>query len=574
MGQDIFIDPSGALLVAGIFSDTVDFDPGPGVFNLIAKNDQNAFLLKLTLDGDFLWAKQTGGGTYSIAVDNKGNISLTGGFDKTVDFDPGPGVFNLTTTDHQSAFLCNLDSLGNFKWAVKFEGGSSGVGIISGVSVSVDKSGNIYSGGDFTYPPDLDPGPAILKPPFGSGTYCTKFSASGDFIFGKFIATYISSMVANDSGIYIGGIYATPLDCDPGPNIYTLQPFKNWDVALVKLTTSGDFVWATRFGGDGFERLRNLNTDPSGNVYLTGTFQGLCDFNPDQGSYKIPGNDQADIFITGYTNSGKFSWAKAMGGKKNEDTGYSVTADHLNNVYTSGIFYDTVDFNGGADTYNLISSIYSNGFLHKMSPCTQIFSTIKAEACNAYTVNNQTYYTSDIYHQSFNSFSGCDSILNIELTINRASAFIYGWGDSLTVLHSNTTDTIFQWIDCNKGGAIIPGEINQVFYPLHSGNYAVIVSNQKCIDTSACYSFIKTGIDTEGDDSIKMYPNPAQDQLMISIEWPRATVKIISVTGEILLKKTLDDNRISIPIAGLANAVYIVEIQQGERLLRKKFVKQ
>ena len=70
---------------------------------------------------NFLWAKQHGGTSqdygFSITTDNQGNVYTSGSFWGTVDFDPGPGFFNLTSAGTYDVFVSKLDASGNFLWA-------------------------------------------------------------------------------------------------------------------------------------------------------------------------------------------------------------------------------------------------------------------------------------------------------------------------------------------------------------------------------------------------------------------------------------------------------------------------
>ena len=82
-------------------------------------------------DVNFKWAKQIGNGymdvSTAMAVDKLGNVYTTGYFGGTVDFDPGPGVYNLTRPYagyedfgfNHDMFVCKLDAAGNFIWANK-----------------------------------------------------------------------------------------------------------------------------------------------------------------------------------------------------------------------------------------------------------------------------------------------------------------------------------------------------------------------------------------------------------------------------------------------------------------------
>ena len=103
------LDNNGNLYTTGYFRNTVDFDPGPGTYNL-STSGFNVFVSKLNANGDFVWAKQMGGTanfiTNSIVVDTPGNVYTTGYFfNGQVDFDPGPGTYYLSSGDGENAFV-------------------------------------------------------------------------------------------------------------------------------------------------------------------------------------------------------------------------------------------------------------------------------------------------------------------------------------------------------------------------------------------------------------------------------------------------------------------------------------
>ena len=104
----------------GEFGDTVDFDPGPNVYNLTAIGGADVFVSKFNSNGQFLWAvsfdafnEEFGN---AIATDIFGNVYLTGRFNGTVDFDPGLGTYNLSPN---GIFVLKLDTNGAFIWAKK-----------------------------------------------------------------------------------------------------------------------------------------------------------------------------------------------------------------------------------------------------------------------------------------------------------------------------------------------------------------------------------------------------------------------------------------------------------------------
>jgi hypothetical protein len=106
--------------------------------------------------------------------------------------------------------------------------------------------------------------------------------------------------------------------------------------------------------------------DPGGNVYITGYFEGTADFDPGAGTYNLTSAGSWDIFISKLNASGNFVYAKQLGGN-DWNEGPSIVVDPGGNVYTTGNFEGTVDFDPGAGTYNLTSAGSKDIFVHKMS---------------------------------------------------------------------------------------------------------------------------------------------------------------------------------------------------------------
>lgn len=112
----------------------------------------------------FEWAKRIGGALHDsgarISVDSTGNIYLMGSFQGTVDFNPGSGVFNLTSSGSDDFYVAKFDSLGNFLWAKKIGGTSQDFASI----INVDPHGNITLIGWFqSSSVDFDPGPGNFR---------------------------------------------------------------------------------------------------------------------------------------------------------------------------------------------------------------------------------------------------------------------------------------------------------------------------------------------------------------------------------------------------------------------------
>ncbi len=108
----IAVDNEGNVYTTGSFNDTVDFDPGTGVYILSAIGESDIFIQKLDANGNFLWAKSFGGKgsdeSNSISVDAAGNICITGVFSDTVDFDFGKYKVKLTDVGDSDIFILKM----------------------------------------------------------------------------------------------------------------------------------------------------------------------------------------------------------------------------------------------------------------------------------------------------------------------------------------------------------------------------------------------------------------------------------------------------------------------------------
>ena len=100
-------------------------------------------------------------------------------------------------------------------------------------------------------------------------------------------------------------------------------------------------------------------------------------------------------------------------------------------------------------------------------------------------INGITYTESnDTSKHILTTINGCDSTITLNLTINNNT-------DSITVLddftlQANASGASYQWIDCNNYDTISDSQI--FFTTQASGDYAVEITQNGCVDTSKCYS--------------------------------------------------------------------------------------
>ena len=429
-GYAITLDTAKNIYITGIFFGSLDFDPGPGVTTLSSAGNEDIFIAKFDNNGNFIWAKKIGGPTndYSnaIVLDKSGNIYINGYFDGTSDFDPGNAVFNMTASGSTDIYVCKLNNNGNFLWAKKIGGTASE----AAYSIALDVQNNIYITGFFWGTVDFDPGPPVynlVSNGFGDG-YILKINANGDFIkAGKLGGTNqvrcISLKLDNSGSMFVTGYFDGDANFDPGPGITLLSsPIGDEDVFVAKYNLNFDLIWAKQIVGPSFQKAFSVDVDTADNVYVTGHFNGSADFDPGAGTHNLISAGDPDIFVLKLTPAGNFVWVAEAGGLF-FGSGYTLKVDKANNIYVAGTFEGTIDFATGPDEFKLTSAGESEIFLQKLKQCPNaaVSSILNIYACTSYTLNNKTYDSSGTYTNLVLNAMGCDSIIiTLNLTITRS----------------------------------------------------------------------------------------------------------------------------------------------------------
>lgn len=375
-GNSIAVDASGNVYTGGAFEGTVDFDPGTTSNILTSSGGVDAFITKMDATGNFLWAKRIGGANdetnFFLDMDSAGNIYAVGNFEGTVDFDPGSGVYNLTSAD-LDIFILKLDSSGSFVWAKQIQGPS----IDQVFSIGVDNSGNVHALGTFEGTTDFDPSSNVfnLVSAGNSDMFICKLDASGNFTWAKqfegpFIELGFSIAVDATGNVYSTGVFSGTVDFDPGTAAYSLSTSapSDGDVFVSKLDASGSFVWAKQMGGAtaaAVDLAIDIFVDASQNIYTTGYFTGTADFDPGSSTHTLTSSGMEDVFVSKLDPVGGFLWAKSFGGN-GTDSGISISLNSSGNIYTTGTFVQTVDFDPGTGNQQLTSAGNSDIFISKL----------------------------------------------------------------------------------------------------------------------------------------------------------------------------------------------------------------
>jgi len=375
VGYSIVSDAGGNVYTTGSFNDTVDFDPGIEVLNLISSYSDDVFIQKLDNDGNLLWVKQIGGiynqFGFSITTDAEENVYITGSFLGTCDFDPGPETLLMTSFGAADIFVEKLDSDGNLLW-VKQLGGD---GIDQAFSIAVDNAGNVISTGYFFGIADFDPSPTEAMNLISSGqhdVFINSLDPNGNLLWARQIGGDSGnrglSVTTDISGnVYVSGDFRGTIDLDTDSGIISLTSNGETDIFIQKFDFSGNFLWVRQMGGVGYESGNSITIDTENNVYITGYFSDIVDFNPGAGTANLIAVGSNDIFIQKLDSEGNFIWVGQMGGDS-MNRGQSITTDPSGNVYATGYFFGTVDFDPGSETVDISSVGKEDIFVQKFKP--------------------------------------------------------------------------------------------------------------------------------------------------------------------------------------------------------------
>lgn len=350
--SSVNVDSENNIYVTGAFYGNIDFDPGPNEYYLNS-NDGNSFVMKLDENMNLIWAKNLGVTFSSSTIDANGNIFIIGNFYVTQDFDPGPGIYNLSTntTNDVDFFILKLDTDGNFEWA-KSIGGPDGE---NAESIVLDSNNDLVLCGTFesTVDFDQDTGIVELTATDYNDVFLLKLSYDGDFIWVRAIhgASHEKArkaIVDSDDNIYFLGEYLISADFDPTEGVYTLLTNQSTEF-LTKYSTDGDFLWVKTIGSYG----DRIAIDDEDNLFWGGVFDSDEDADPGLGILSYPNKG---IYISKLNSSGSLLWSATF---NNAGSGYGPLYDiqiRNNSVHLTGTFQGTIDFLPGLGTNEITSN--------------------------------------------------------------------------------------------------------------------------------------------------------------------------------------------------------------------------
>jgi hypothetical protein len=591
------VDPSGNVLLTGYYQGNTDLDPGTGSFTLTdGGTDADFYVLKLNSGGNFLWVKGFGGSTgggvpTALRTDPWGNIAVTGWFVNAVDFDPGTGTVNRTSSGGgQDIFVLRLGADGTFRWVAVMAGT---VSQDRGLAMDIDILGNIYSTGFFVGTVDFDPGVGVfnlVSPPVIpiSSAYIQKLDSAGNYEWAGALGgtngaslTGVSIDVSKDKSIHILGPFTGEVDFDPGVGIQnrtSLPGALQYDMYLVKLSQCTGLNTASSLTASAC-----FSYELNGQTYSnTGTFTQTianhlgCDSTitlnltirqPTFGTLSTTQCGPYTINGQTYTSSGTYAQTLTNVNGCDSTLTISLLINQNTTATTSatacGAYFWPVNgqtyTTSGPKTATLTNSQGCDSLITLNLTINQsTAATLTQSACTSYTLNGQTYTSAGTYTQALTNAAGCDSTLTLVLTLTPVSASLTSNGGTLTASPSGLT---YQWIDCGNGNSPVSGATALSFTPTTSGSYAVIVTDGPCADTSACETVV--GVEEcSFCAGLQVFPNPFENR--VTLQLPEVIegleLQLYDAQGKRIRRMTVVAMTNEIDLSALARGVYFMRL--------------
>jgi len=294
-----------------------------------------------------------------VAADGDGNVVVTGHFDGTTDFGGGlvSSFFHAALGPTIDIYVASYTSTGAFRWARTMGSDSDE----QGKAIATDSSGNVLvTGYQSSFSVDFGGGAQFSRG--ATDIFVAKYSSAGSWVWSKTIGGSgfdhgNAIAAAADGSTYLTGYIGAStvgIDFGGGP----VNSVGGSDVFLVKYSATGAHVWTRRLGGSLNDASNAVAVDPSGNVYIGGSFEGTVDF----GGGPLSSSGLRDVFVAKFTSAGQFVWARKFGGS-GDDLLQSLAADSAGSVALAGKFQGSISFGGTA----LTSAGGDDAFLARIS---------------------------------------------------------------------------------------------------------------------------------------------------------------------------------------------------------------
>ena len=363
------------------------------------------------------------------------------------------------------------------------------------------------------------------------------------------------SVVASDDGGYV--VLGSATSTDNG-----IMSNGAVDILATKLDGNGTISWQKNYGGQLNDEPRSIEkTNDGGYIFVGSTSSSDGDVSENKG-----GNDAWIVKLNGL---GEIEWERTFGGTSNDvatsviqtiDGGYAIGA------YSRSIDGDLTQNKGNTDAW--IIKINSEGIL----TWQKTFGGSGHDYTRDLLENSDGSYILGARTESNDGDVSGNHGQN-DLWIVKVDAPCLNSPAGAVVMNNVITCSSpegenFRWLDCSNN-SIINGENSKVFVASQVGDYAVIVSNGTCIDTSDCLSITTVGLNDLGHSEFQIYPNPTTNWVQIKTEFNVDKIEVYDMNGRLIKVEHMT----SFSTEKWGNGLYILKIKTPEGVFNAKLIK-
>lgn len=599
------VTPTGNVLVAGEFDGTVAF--GPTTFNAVAGSD-DIFLAQYTSAGVVQWAVQLGGSdeehAQGLTTDGAGNIYLGLAFEGdtitiggTTFVNQGPGSGG-GSSDSYDAVVVKLNATGQVQWAHHLASAESDelAGIVA------DAAGNVYVAGrrilDSSSNPPAGgyPGDAVVTKL--SGTGAVLWTATGGSYEPSYSGPYGVAIGGASGRIFITGAFTDSARFGTtrlvAPNSI-LSGLGDDDAFVAALDgATGQWLWATRAGGDLPDLGTAITTDSVGNVLMTGVYASpLLTIGTDTLEHGDLDLLSFNAFVARLDSAGNWIWATRASGPADVWTS-AIVAGPSGDAYVVGAFADSARIG----TTTLVASIPGefSGFLarfdqatgtawwaqfvdgHAEDPVSAVPALARDAAGDlylagrydnqatfgAFTLNSPLSQVDDGYLARFTD------VLPMLMVVSPGVSPV---GSTVTLTgqrFSGTTQVLFNGVPATFT-VVSPTQIT-VTVPIGATSGLITVTTPAgTVSSAVVFRVGPTGLTEAGVRAFALYPNPARGtaQLMLAAPGAAGVVTVLDGLGRVVRTQPVaaGQTEVRLTLGGLPAGVYTVRVGQAARKL-------
>ena len=446
----------------------------------------------------------------------------------------------------------------------------------------------MYASGYYSGTADLDPGAGTSSfTSAGDGdAFVMKLNNSGNLVWAKTFTNTASSsgdaIDLDDAGnIYVIGNCLEATDFGNGT---ILNPNGGSSVFLTKLGNDGDLVYVKGFSGDSGIFAEEVDQDASGNVYLTGGFYGTADFDSGTGVATLTSTAERGGYVVKLTSAGEYIWSQHLG-STGYDNANGIRVNASGDVYVTGTYSGTVDFDNSAATSELTSVGNRDVFALKLSSAGT-FQWVKS-----FGGAENDYVTSLALDAAGNVLLGVSFKLTADFDPATGVSNLESSGGTDVFANKLDPSENYVWarhiggtgfddggnLFADASGAIytVGSFIGTVDFDPNAGvaNLTAVNQNQGDIFVLKLGAPSTVGIQEQSHPGLKIYPNPSNAAITVVFESAKATIHVTDTYGRRLESFPELTSGAVIDLSNLKSAIYFLQVETAEGISLERIEK-